>query len=83
MPEPTNRERAERALAALRAWKLVANEAGEPDASEDVVDLIADLHHYVQRENGTSAAVTIDDFDRLTYFASERFATETALENNL
>jgi hypothetical protein len=78
MNEHTNNQRAERAKAALQAYKDYEREGGEPDCDEDVSDLLTDLHHYLLKygkANGVTDAETakagiynlletaIEDFD--------------------
>lgn len=84
MGERTNDQRAERARAALEAYKAVENEGGSPDASEDIVDLLVDLHHYLVKygkDNGVNDADDAKDaMDNLLVSAAEHFECEVSDE---
>ena len=47
----TNEQRAARFLKALEAYKAAEGETIGPDISEDIVDLLVDLHHYTMSES--------------------------------
>jgi hypothetical protein len=55
--EPTNQQRAARALAALTAFKAVENETLSSNIADDITDLLTDLHHYVLSLEGSTHGI--------------------------
>ena len=78
MTERTNDQRAERAKKALEAYKAVENETLGPDFSEDITDLLVDLHHYLVTEGIVAVSHEARDaMDTMLVTAADHFDAET------
>lgn len=74
----TNEQRAARFLKALEAYKAAEHETVGPDISEDIVDLLVDLHHYVSSESTIAVRdhEVMDAVDNMLVSAVSHFEAE-------
>lgn len=72
MTDPTNAERAARALQALKAYK--GTESGAPDSQESISDFLADLHHLLDTQKQQDPAQLLDSWlsSAHSHFENER-----------
>ena len=78
MTERTNDQRATRAEHALKAYKDYCQEFLGPDFSEDITDLLVDLHHYLVIKGLVVANHEAKDaMDNMLVTAAGHFDAET------
>lgn len=70
MTEPTNADRAARALKALAAYK--GTESGPPDSQETISDFLADLHHLLDAQKQEAPDELLDSWLRSAHDHFER-----------